>query len=380
MKDREREQAEKLRERLEAHFSDRDLCLEAAVDDAFVDLTGRIDDTPVAIALKLSRRSGVEDITGRLATAVLELQHNREHLADFTPVAVAHVPRLGVRAVGALKAFMSTLAPEVGWAVLDDGGTFHFELPPAGLEIDERGAMPERKVQKTTHNRQAFTDLNRWLLKVMLLDDLPHSRESEIEDGSSDHELRNPNDLQRVADVSQAKAYQFAHTFQSLGFLKWKRGDFRVLRPRRLFDMWYEQERQLRGVRVPVRSIFSTGDSLSDILGRRERSLDYAVGGFAACELHNVLHTRPTQVPWIHCTGNFAELMEALDLAACEEHAAELVLVDMPYRESIFRATVEIDGLRVVDLLQAALDGSHHLDRGREQADFIVEEVLGWRE
>jgi len=66
------------------------------------------------------------------------------------------------------------------------------------------------------------------------------------------------------------------------------------------------------------------------------------------------------------------------DLEECADHEAELYSLQVPYEESVRRGTREVEGLNVVDILQAALDTARHAARGREQAEYIVEHVLGW--
>ena len=340
-----------------------------------VDLRGRIGGSKVSVHLKSMSRGTVEDMKGRLAMGLLKALKEDKGGGIGHPVVMLQAPRIGRRAIGELARFMQEDAPDdVGWGAFDDRGSFHLEMPSLDIEVDKRGRSSTEEARKTKYNQRAFTDLNRWLLKVLMLTDAPEGRWKSGE--KFRRRVRNPNDLKDVADVSQAKAYQFARTFKSLGLLRWNRGDFQITGRRHVFDLWYEEERQLHVEEYPVRSIFGTTD-LHAMLRKAGDEVDCAVGGLAACKLHGVLHTS-VGVPHVHISGSPDVVMEKLDLEPVAEHQAEARLIQLPYSESIFRGLVAIDGVKVVDILQAALDSGRSRGRGREQAEYIVEHVLGW--
>jgi hypothetical protein len=102
------------------------------------------------------------------------------------------------------------------------------------------------------------------------------------------------------------------------------------------------------------------------------------VAGFAACRELGVLHaTFTTSEVYVDDTG---KALAAWHLEACDPRDARLVLLRTPFAESAFRAPTATGSLRVVDVLQAALDVSRHAARGLEQAEYIVHEVLRWKE
>lgn len=261
----------------------------------------------------------------------------------------------------------SSAAPSVGDA-MSDGPTVHRH------HGDEGGV--DRSTEK---NSRAFTDLNRWLAKVMAIEasavDLP-MREAFREDPD------NPSDLHRVAGVSQAKAYQFARTLRDLGLLEWGGGTFRVPDRRRLIDRMYDSERQLSFDRIPVRRIVPTSYDPVDELCRMEAimggGVDWAVGGFAAADVYGILHVAGPRVPIVHVFGRPDDFKGEYDLERCDDRDAELSLVRGPYSESIERGVVEQDGVLVVDAVQVVLDCARRPDRGLEQAQYIVDHVLEW--
>lgn len=339
------------------------------------DARGRLHGNHLAMKVKSLSRGTIEDMKGRLATAILQLQNDLDPNDSGEPVVILHAPRVGRRAIDQLKGFMRDCAPEFGWGAIDEQGAFHFELPSLELEIDERSRNSRREARETKYNKRAFTDLNRWLLKILILNDAPEKMWKSGEGYRRD--IRNPNELHEIAGVSQAKAYQFARTFRELGFLKWNREQFRILDRRRLFESWYDHERQLRIEKHPARSVFGPM-VLEELLTRANGEIEYAVGGFAACKFHGVLCTK-LKTPCLHISGGIEYAMERLNLEPVAEHQAEVCLVKLPYTESIFRGAVTIEGGQIVDILQAALDSGRSRGRGREQVEYIVDHLLEWK-
>jgi len=325
------------------------------------------------VEIKSTRRRSIEDMQGRLATAVLQMQRNGA--SDEHPLILLYAPRVGRRAVAELDAFMQDHAPDYGWGAWDSRGAVHLRVPQLDMVIEREGKEVSEPVRETTHNKRAFTDLNRWLLKILLLNDAPKDMWDKAEQYRQ--AIESPAELQRVSQVSQAKAYQFARTFRDLGLLRWDRNNFGIIERRKLFELWQEEERQLRVGRYPVRSIFGAGAGMEDVFSGVGTEVEYAVGGFEACRLHGVLHTN-RRAAEVHIFQTPNTIIQRLDLEYCAEHEAEMYLVEMPYRESIQRATMRVGDVRVVDILQAALDTSRQARRGREQAEYIIQEVLGW--
>ncbi|MFB6374122.1 MAG: hypothetical protein ABEN55_13650, partial [Bradymonadaceae bacterium] len=338
-----------------------------------VDLRGRVDDTSFVVEVTVTSRRGIEEMEGRLAKAILQMR--KAGNSHDLRLVLLRVPRIGRRAVSQLEDFMDEYGPEFGWGVFDDQGTVRLLVRALEVDVTKWGDYSPSDSRKTTHNKRAFTDLNRWLLKVLTLRDAPEAQWYDEEKYRRD--IESPAELHRVADVSQAKAYQFARTFRDLGLLKWDRGEFRVSERRRLFERWYNNEQQLRVDRFPVRPLFPDTESATDVFADADETVDYAVGGFEACRMYDVLHTKFNE-PEIHVFQNPGVICEQLDLEECADHEAELYLLQVPYEQSVRRGTREVEGLKVVDILQAALDTARHAARGREQAEYIVEHVLGW--
>ena len=332
------------------------------------------DDVTLPIRLASTNQRDVESIKAQFAKALVEASAEKAESLNGDAILV-HATRIGRRALTQLERFIRGNTEVTNWIALDDRGTVRVMLPGCGIDVVKHGEDEANVSSNRQRNTRAFTDLNRWLLKVMLLVDAPGGMWPD--DSSLRTHAENPLALKDIGKVSQPKAYQFARTFRDLGLLEWDRQAFRILDRARLFERWREDERQLSGERLPVRSLFQPGQQLRSLTEQFNHTLEYAVGGFAACELHDVLHTTP-RTPVIHVFGEFHDYLHKADLESCSERDADAILLSMPYTESIKRGRVRIRETTVVDILQAALDTSRVPARGIEQSDYIVREVLKW--
>jgi len=234
--------------------------------------------------------------------------------------------------------------------------------------VEERG---ERTTHGEPRRRRLFTDLNQWMLKVLLLRDAdprywPGPR----------HPIFSAAELAEAAAVSTPHAYRFVRAFRDEDYLRESSDGLRVVRKIALFRQWTSALYLRRRSTVPVRWALGRPDSLFEVVeASPARGHEYAIGGFEACKAFSVLHTIE-QVPEVHVKDTRTAL-EAWSLEETAQRDADFVL--HPTRsESVFRGRVTLDRLRYVDILQAALDVASHPARGEEQANFIVDHVLGW--
>lgn len=339
-----------------------------SVDNGWDVRLNRADGSTVLLDVKRLSTTRYDDLVGRLATAALQLRnvaaHGDHHLA------VLVVPRATVKAAEAVRKFATRYLPDVAWGLMDDQGSIFLEIPFWGVSLSARGHA--RDGQSAPVVRPAlFSDLHAWMLKVLLLADVaptlwsgPRERVTTVED------------LQRVSGVSRMTSYRFLQTLESEDFVKRSAGSFSLVRRTELVRRWFAYAQHTRLELIHARSLYQSSglvESLSDPRGMR-----WAVAGFAACRALGVLHASfSTSEVYVDDT---ARALEAWDLVGCDPRDSQLVLLRTPFGESIFRAYVPHGTLRVVDVLQAALDVSRHAARGQEQAEYIVHEVLGWKD
>jgi hypothetical protein len=311
------------------------------------DLCAKFGEQRVLVAVKSIAAARVDALIGRLSQGVLV---GRVEAKDAIPMVIVVAPRLGPKSLDAAEQFMEAYAPDVAWGAMDERGAVRLRIPGVGLDVRERGerrASPKRALQHVP--KQPFSDLNRWLAKVLVY-------------AAHEADLHTAADLARVADVSRSKAYTFVRDFDALGYLDARNLELRQLGS--LLDDWLHEDRLGPAPRVFVRGLFGRLEH-PDFSGEGR-----VLGGFAACEHHGVLHA-PYELPEVH-VRDVETALDALGAGPCERRDAELALIVPPHPESVFRAAA--DG--VVDLWQAALDVVANPARGLEQAQLIRDRLL----
>jgi hypothetical protein len=178
--------------------------------------------------------------------------------------------------------------------------------------------------------------------------------------------------------VSRITAGRFVRTLVADDFLRRTSDGFVVSRRGDLVRAWVEHARRERAPRLPVRWVYGPPPHPTAPFKMNDR-IRCAVGGFEACAALGVQHAS-FGLPEVHVEGDLERALETWDLVRCDARDAHVVLRRAPFPQSVFRATSSFDGVPVVDVLQAALDVSRHAARGREQADYIFHDVLGWRD
>jgi hypothetical protein len=104
--------------------------------------------------------------------------------------------------------------------------------------------------------------------------------------------------------------------------------------------------------------------------------LPYAVTGHLACRAYGVTHSEARSVQ-LYVPDDRAAYLDALQLVPSENPAAPVRLLTPRRPRSVWTGVRTVDGVAVCDVLQVYLDLYHLADRGREQAEFLYERVLG---
>lgn len=314
----------------------------------------------------------VSDVLGRLAVAVLE-RRAWCALGGMSPFIAVLTPAFGPKMVEAVRAFVQQHAGDVSWMLVNPQGSHHLEMKArTGLvvvdHVAESGSQPQRPISRKS---SLFSDLNRWMLKLLVLRHAPESRWPGYRG-----RIPNPTHLGRIAGVSVETAHQFVRAFTAHDFLRIESGDLRIVRTREMFEAWLAEERRASPVWTHARSIDGGPFDLERALASRPQGM-IALGGFEACRRHGLLHTTPG-VSQVLSAEPLPTVVAAWDLGFCGQQEAQVMITEPRHRASVFRAVGLIDGLPVVDILQAALDVAPMPGRGLEQAEFVIEEILSW--
>jgi hypothetical protein len=267
---------------------------------------------------------------------------------------------------------MARYLPEVSWGVLDLRGGVRLRIAPLGVDLDQpRVAAP--RVPDRPLVRLGFSDLNRWMLKLLVLKEAPEGMW-----GGPRQAFFSPAQLQRAARVSLDKAYKFLRMLEAQDFLRRSPEGLALVRQAELLEHWFAAERLHPPRRVPARSVQGRKPDPARLAPAAAGEPRSALGGFAACRLLGAANASNASLE-LHVRGDLREFLAAHALEPCHPDAAGLHLLVSDHAESVFRGAVRRGPVLVVDVLQAALDVVPNPARGLEQAQYILERVLGVR-
>jgi len=343
------------------------------------------------VELKVSSEGRRDRLIPLLSQAILQAQDCTQRSAEPTlPLAVVAAKHIPASVAEQIQQFARRYAPEVGVGVIDAEGFRSF----AGAGLEGLDAKSPRRVARhiASAKRQPdlFSDLNQWMLKILLGQRLPESLLS-IPRG----QIRNAFQLAEVACVSVMSASRLVNQLINEGFVDEHEDHLCVARVDELLERWLAANRQ-RPRDIPAHWIIK-GDDKQFLASVAQ----YASESKADSEVKARVRREVVKMPSRCCIGLFAAAdalglgfvrgvpphlyLEHLDLDVLQRMGLSIegsqrgadVYVRVPSnKESIFRAAVVRDSLPVSDVLQVWLDTSAHPARGQEQADEIRRRVL----
>lgn len=326
-----------------------------------------------------------------LAQAILQAKTAAEKCPRATvPVAVVGASSVGVSVAEEARRFAERHAPEVGAGVVDANGLRVF----TGHGLERFNASPTLLASAAVRPRakptQLFSDLNQWMLKILVGQALPQSSLC-VPKG----EFRNASQLAEAANVSVMSAVRFVHRLDDEGFLHEGRDYLKLVRVEELLERWVSANREAFA-QFPARWIIErSGEqllaSLAEYSGggnalptpkRRGANLNVragvrcCLGLFAAADALGFGFVRGVP-PHIWMERLDPDVLRRFGLKADDSPSPPDVYVRVPSnREAVFRAATIADGVPVSDVLQIWLDVSTHPARGRAQADVIRKRAL----
>jgi len=375
----DRERIEKVRQLLCEVMPGASASVEPGAGGEHADLLLRWNNAVLLVVVSLVRAPRIAEVEGQLARAILRLQRSKPAEGRAFVVVVV-VSRFGAKLKRAVKAFMEECAPQVGWGLIDERDQAVVVIPPLVIEWERLASLPGwEKTPSERRDRQLFTDLNRWMLKVLLLENVPDGFW-----GGPRRKPRHPTELAEIAHVSVGKAHRFASTFEAEGYLRKTGEALKLVRVPALLEAWLQVEKGGSPMAISVRPLISRRGP-APFEGQRpvEPPLpvaawgDVALGGFCAATLVGLLRVGGHQLPIVHVAIPLARALHEWRLEKCDPRDAQFILSRPLYPQSVFRGVVERErGAPLVDLWQIALDSVHSAARGQEQAEFVVQRVL----
>jgi hypothetical protein len=309
-----------------------------------------------------------------LAQAILQARRTADRMGDAAPAAIVVAENITPSAAEAAMRFAAEHAPETAVGVVDGRGLRSFR--GHGLEVFNAAPavkpLPAAAVQRLP---DLFSDLNQWMLKILLGQALPEGLIS-VPHGPFRTAVR----LAEAAGVSVMSASRFLHGLRRSGFLDESRGSYQIVRWADLLERWAAAVEE-KAADVPVRWIIRRDaawleSALRAYQGKPEAGTRCALGLFAAADVLRFGFVSGV-APHIYMERFDPDALAELGLApATEGGRADAYVRVAPYPEAVFRAAVNRDGLPVTDILQVWLDVRRHPSRGREQAEVIWRRVL----
>ena len=324
-----------------------------------------------AVELKSSAEGRADRVIPLLSQAILQAMHHAARSPGAQPLAVVRVGRLTKALSERASRFHADYAPQSAIGLVDADGRRWFE----GAGLDALNAEPQpaaarRKGNLPKRRHDLFSDLNQWLLKVLLAPELPEHLL-----GAPRRNYRTAAELAEAAQVSAMSVSRFIKRLREEGFVDESGATLQLVRRTELFRRWQAAASRATP-ELPMR--FLMAGAPREQVGKVVVSHPEAcIGLFAAASLLESGHVADG-LPWVYVR----KLPEFPDQAWRElvevppGEPLQLILKQAATPESVFRGAVQVRGARVSDILQVWLDVSSHPARGSEQADHLARTVL----
>ncbi len=333
-----------------------------------LDMIVRRPGVAYAVEVKAAVEGRADRLVPLFSQAVLQSLHGA--VRNAAPLAVVAAPKISHVAAARVLEFAERYAPNTAVGVIDFEGLQLFRGP----HLEELNALPPPKPPIRSESARVsghmFSDLNQWMLKVLLASEVPEELLS-----APRGRYINASQLARSANVSVMSAFRFVTQLQDQGYLSESGPYLNLVRREDLLRRW--QAAAVRSVKEVSMRFLLRGDpraQLRKILGGGRACLAL----FAAAEALQLGFVEGVP-PYV-----FVHRIQPSNLAAlknlrhCEPNERpDLIIRQAPAPQSVFRGLVHPHGMAACDVLQVWVDVSSHPSRGREQADLIRRRVLG---
>lgn len=243
---------------------------------------------------------------------------------------------------------------EAGVGYLDLAGNFGLYFNTVFLEVQGR-PNPFRKQQEL---KSLFSPKSSRAVRVMLENPM---RAWRVQSLAKEAELS-------IGLVSNIKA-----KLEQQELIRKEPDGFRLTEPETLLMTWSEKY----SLKKNPSTDYYLPDEVPEIEGKIAHSLknlrqDYAFTLFSAAD-KVAPYTRYQRV-FVYVDGDQSSLVEDLSLKLVD--SGPNVTIFMPYDEGVFYGGQEIDGQRIVGLIQLYIDLASYKGRGEEAASFLLENKL----
>ena len=240
---------------------------------------------------------------------------------------------------------------EAGIGFIDLEGNAYLQFD--GVLIDRYGKKSETKEKRVL--KRLFTTKSTWIIRKMLADPKREWKTNELAD---------------EAKVSMGQVYKVTERLKTEGYLEKKWGSLLLKSSGELLDAWRKiydiTDQNMVGYYSPIKDRKVLYNKLKQL-----NKTEYALTLGAAANL---------VAPFVRSTDNYIyskdfDVMKMILELEPVEFGGNLYLVE-PSDEGVFFDTQIIEGVSVVSNIQLYLDLYKYPARGKEQADFLRENVM----
>lgn len=331
------------------------------------DMMIRKGDVSYAVEIKAAAEGRGDRLIPLWSQAFLQASH---FARDAHPaLAVVAAPRISPRVADQVLSFAARFAPDAAAGVLDFEGLRVFRGPMLEDLNSLESASHPIKSHLQNELPDLFSDLNQWMLKVLLAPELPEG----LLAAPRGH-YHNASQLARAAHVSVMSAFRLLQQLQREGFMHESDRYLRLVRREELFHRWRAASAR-RVSDAPMRFLLQ-GDPALD-LRQILRGGRACLALYAAADALGLGFVKGIP-PHVYVQRHSAMRAGAWKIIrpGLPGEAPNLILRQVPAPQSVFRAVVSQNDLPISDIIQVWLDVSSHPSRGQEQADFIRRRVL----
>jgi hypothetical protein len=297
------------------------------------------------VEVKSAAEGRADRLVPLFAQAVLQSQRAAAHQPKsaasrhMKPMAVVAAPKISRRAAEEVLHFAENYAPEIAAGVIDFSGLRMFRGPHLD-GLSSAPAFRPRDQRPRSRSGQLFSDLNQWMLKVLLAPELPEHLLA-----APRGEYQNSSELARAAGVSVMSAFRFVQQLQDEGYLHESSSHLKLVRRQDLFNRWKSVGR--RGANEMAMRLLLKGNPLSP-LRKVPSEQKWCLALFAAADALKLGHVQG--VPRYIYLPQVPPPEPAVwkNLRPCSpEEPPDLIFRQAPAPASIFRGAVQADGIPV---------------------------------
>ena len=320
-----------------------------------------------AIELKVGSEGRSDRLVPLVAQAVLEARHAARR--GIAPLAVVAAPRVPKRVADQVIKFAEDYASDTAIGVIDFEGFRSFRGPHLEAMNAEAKVRVRAAGRPVEVSGNLFSDLNQWMLKVLLAPELAERLLS-----APRGRYRNASELARAAKVSVMSAFRFVQQLRHEGYLHESVGHLSLVRREDLFGRW--QALSARSARELHMRFVLPGDTRTQ-LRNVLRSNNACLALFAAADALGLgfVEGVPPYVYLEHLHRASLPVWKSLRVCGLGERP-EVIVRQAVAPRSVFRGAVRSEGVAACDVLQVWADVAAHPSRGREQAHLIWKRVL----